>query len=247
MPRGRFISKEICLDKQVNDLSCAESMLAFTWLIPHLDKEGRTYGDPAVVRSMIFPRRTDISIEKMESYLQEWNDIGLIVWYEYENDKYILFPNFDKHQTGLNKTREADSVIPIPDKLLSNAGVDRDQDTVKFKLKLSKEEVKDKVEVEVSNSDIQNLENLSDTFKELTHIELKPEKFIPFMKIGVTKHDMRQAVRELAGKDLNIPTTPEGMWKPVINVLNKRKAKDDQAEPDYRRYLEGEYGEIGNY
>jgi len=44
-----------------------------------------------------------------------------------------------------------------------------------------------------------------------------------------------------------IPTTVKGMWNPVINVINKRKAKGEQVEPDYRKYIKGEYGNIGNF
>ena len=175
MPRGRFISKDICLDKQVNDLSSAESKLAFTWLIPHLDKEGRTYGDPAVVRAMIFPRRTDISIEQMELFIQEWHNAGLIIWYEYEDDKYILFPNFGKHQVGLNKKREADSVIPMPDELTNYSGVNPDQ--IPVNVKLSK--VNDKLSE--GKTDRQTFIN----------------KFISIVRVDFTNHKQPQKLDDL--------------------------------------------------
>ena len=60
MPRGRFISKEITLDKKVNNLADDTSRLAFTWLITFADCEGRTPGDPAVVRSLLFARRVGV-------------------------------------------------------------------------------------------------------------------------------------------------------------------------------------------
>lgn len=143
MAKGRFISKEICFDKKVNELSCFESMLAFTWLIPHLDKEGLTYGDPAIVRSMIFPRRSDISVDQIEGFIQEWSKCGLIYLYEQKGDRYICFPSFDKHQVGLNKDREATSSIPLPDDYMSNAGINQEEITVKLiKDKLIKSELK---------------------------------------------------------------------------------------------------------
>lgn len=112
MSRGRFISKEICFDKKVNELSSSDSMLAFTWLIPHLDMNGCTYGEAAVVRSMVFPRRSDITIEMMESYIQEWSEKGLVVLYEYDGERFIWFPNFEKHQIGIDKRRETSSIPP---------------------------------------------------------------------------------------------------------------------------------------
>jgi len=112
MAKGRFISKEISLDKRVNSLSDSTSMLGFTWLITHLDCEGRTYGDPAIVKSLIFPRRTDITVEMVKGYIQDWLNAGLIILYESDDDLYIQFPNFDKHQVGLRKDREPASSIP---------------------------------------------------------------------------------------------------------------------------------------
>ena len=112
MAKGRFISKEICLDKRVNELSDSWSMLGFTWLITHADCEGRIYGDPAIVKSLIFPRQAEISIEMVQGFIDEWEAAGLIKIYEAEGDIYIEFPNFDKHQVGLRKDREPASNIP---------------------------------------------------------------------------------------------------------------------------------------
>ena len=114
MARGRIISNGICADKRVNELSDDTSRLAFTWLVTFADCEGRTYGDPAMVRSMLFPRRDDISIERMESYLAEWAEHNLIVWYEADGDMWVWFPGFAKNQVGLNKSREGKSRIPEP-------------------------------------------------------------------------------------------------------------------------------------
>jgi len=136
MARGRILSKAICVDKRVNDLSSFESMLAFTWLISHLDVKGRTFGDPAIVRSMVFPRRSDVSVEQMESYIREWHESGLVIWYRSNNDLFLQYPGFDKNQPGLNADREAPSIIPDPEELMSNSGVDQEQFPIKFKLKL---------------------------------------------------------------------------------------------------------------
>lgn len=122
MARGRMINTSICMDKQVHLLSDDTSRLAFTWLITHADREGRTYGDPAMVWSMLFPRREEKDTERMERYLQEWHDAGLIVWYEAGGDRYVWFPSFDKNQAGLRKDREAPSTFPPP-----SAGVHPEQ------------------------------------------------------------------------------------------------------------------------
>jgi len=114
MARGRMIANQICRDKKIHELSDDTSRLAFTWLITFADVEGRTYGDPAIVRSMVFPRRSDVTVNEMDTYIQEWCDAGLIVRYEAAGDLFIWFPAFEKNQPGLRKDREQDSIIPPP-------------------------------------------------------------------------------------------------------------------------------------
>jgi len=92
MAQGRIVVNAIASDKKINLLSDDTSRLAFTWLITFADCEGRTHGDPAVVRSMLFPRRQDITIEQMEKYILEWAGLGLVIFYEAEGDKWIYFP-----------------------------------------------------------------------------------------------------------------------------------------------------------
>ena len=114
MARGRIIANDITKDKRVSDLSDDTSRLAFTWLVTFADCEGRTHGDPALIRSILFPRREDITIKQMEVYIREWADLGLVIWYECNGDKWIQFPAFAKHQKGFDKRHEPDSVHPPP-------------------------------------------------------------------------------------------------------------------------------------
>lgn len=114
-----MINNAICRDKKVNDLSDDTCRLLFTWLITSTDCEGRTYGDAALVKSIVFPRRLDITIDMVEEYLQEMQSSGLIMRYEVDGDQYIWFPNFDKNQIGLRKDREPSSELPAaPDEVL---------------------------------------------------------------------------------------------------------------------------------
>lgn len=114
MARGRIIANEITRDKRVNDLSDDTSRLAFTWLVTFADCEGRTHGDPSLIRSILFPRRDDISIKQMESYIAEWAEAGLVIWYKCNGDRWIQFPAFAKHQKGFDKRHEPDSAHPPP-------------------------------------------------------------------------------------------------------------------------------------
>jgi len=114
MARGRMINSKITRNKAINDLSDDTSRLAYTWLITFADVDGRTHGDPALVRSLVFPRRTDITVERMESYIREWAGAGLVLWYEADGDMWIAFPTFAENQRGLDRRKEQPSEIPEP-------------------------------------------------------------------------------------------------------------------------------------
>jgi len=116
------LSKSISLDEGVNNLPNDTARLLFTWLIPHLDCEGRLHGDATTVKSIVFPRRS-ISIRKVEQYLNAIEKSGLIVRYSVNGNAYLFAPQFEKHQTGLQKDREAQSQIPpfTPDLLQSSS------------------------------------------------------------------------------------------------------------------------------
>jgi hypothetical protein len=237
MPRGRFLNKEICIDKKVNELSSYESMLGFTWLIPHLDCNGLTYGDPAVVRSMIFPRRNDITVEQMESYIKEWQKKGLIKVYEKGDEKYIWFPNFEKHQIGLKKEREAKSGIPLPDNFLIDAGSNPDE--FGNNVKLSKGNVNSNVNENCNSNSEVEAESYSDQQFYLFSKVFQKETGLPDMSGGVPRYiksinemidmgaipdDLKVAIQELRKKEYQI-VSPGSCVNAVRNVMGKRKSR----------------------
>ena len=140
MARGRMINSKITSDILINKLSDDTSRLAFTWLIAFADVEGRTYGDPAMLRSMLFPRRDDVSIEQISKYIAEWEESGLVIWYEAEGDKWIQVPSFTKNQPNLRKEREQTRDIPAPELVRSDDGVTPEQLPVKLREEKLREE-----------------------------------------------------------------------------------------------------------
>ena len=141
MAKGRMIAKAISLDEKVNALPDDTCRLLFTWLITHLDCEGRMYGDPQTVKSIVFPRRS-ISVRKVEYYLNFLEKRELIFRYCVNGNQYLWMKNFEKHQVGLKKEREARSQIPpiTQDLIRSDVG---------SKVGYSPTEVKVKVKVKV--------------------------------------------------------------------------------------------------
>jgi len=113
MAKGRMLNNKISLNKVVNQLS-DRSQLAYTWAIAHLDKNGVMHGDPAVFRSIVFPRRADISSEEIQDYIAEWAKKELVIWYESHDDIWIQFPKFLENQVGLRPDREPETGYPLP-------------------------------------------------------------------------------------------------------------------------------------
>lgn len=114
MARGRMVTNQITRDKDVDALSSDTARLMFTWMITLADREGRIDGDPSIVKSDVFPRRRDITVEQVESYLYEFKQLGLIIWYEAKGDLFVFFPAFLKNQRNMRPEREPESEIPPP-------------------------------------------------------------------------------------------------------------------------------------
>lgn len=226
MARGRMISKEITLDKRVNDLSGDTSRLAFTWLVTFADCEGRVHGDPAVVRSLLFPRRTDVTVPDVEKFIREWHDCGLVEWYEADGDRWIAFPKFSSHQVGLRKDREAPSSIPAPpsEELRTNAGLTPEDIPVKLK------EVNGK---EVNGDDARLIQELSAAFVSETRIpELTGgtedwlEPLHQMAEAGVIVDDLVSGIQALRKNKKYKIVGPRSTVKAAIIAMSERLGTD---------------------
>ena len=113
MAEGRMLKKQISISKKLTLLKSDSARLLYTWLIPHLDVEGRFSADPAVVKGQIVPR-LKMTKKKVWEYLQDMAQNELIILYEDDGDYYLEFTVFEKHQ-NIRKDREAGSKIPPPD------------------------------------------------------------------------------------------------------------------------------------
>lgn len=225
MARGRMITNEIARDKKVNELSCDTSRLAFTWLITFADVEGRTYGDPVLVKNMLFPRRDDITTEQMITYISEWAEAGLIIWYETRGDKWITFPNFRRHQPNLRVDREPASIIPEPNHDAGDmtadcrilAGVLPEHIPVKLR---------EEKRIEVILTPLQN------AFIEASGIPgystADAETYQALFNAGCTPEDITRAVETLQHKKYTI----KGIGSIVTTAINIAKQRSSKKESE---------------
>ncbi len=106
MARGRMLNKKVCGCKQFDNLPDDTCRLLATWTISQLDVRGVFYADPAMVCSLVFPRRSDVTAEQVAGYLNEMEEQGLIVRFEASNDVWQWWPGFERNQVGLRADRE---------------------------------------------------------------------------------------------------------------------------------------------
>ena len=141
MARGRFISSSIITDRQIHELSSDTCRLAYTWAVTLADREGRIIGEPDLLAAQLFPRRREITPEMIEGYILEWIEAEFVIWYiGGDGDRVLQFVNFEKHQIGLRKEREAESIYDNPDDCRIIAGAIPEQSPVN--IKLSKDNIK---------------------------------------------------------------------------------------------------------
>ena len=125
-------SKQFCL-------LTPSARLLYIGLITLGDDDGRLKGDPALLRSKIFPRDPAIKVEEVLEWLEEIVACGLIVRYSMSGDDYLVHPNWFKYQT-LRADRKKESNIPTPpsDLLPTNGQPDDNQTSAQDKIREGK-------------------------------------------------------------------------------------------------------------
>ncbi len=106
MARKRMIDPDIWIDGKFNRFDYAGRLL-WIGLISMANDYGKLVGDPDIITSQIFPK-DKISII---TYLERYNDAGMIVRYENNGEQYIKIKNWDKYQTLMHPAKDK---IPEP-------------------------------------------------------------------------------------------------------------------------------------
>ena len=107
-----MLKKVVSTSQKLARLKSDSARLLYTWLLPHLDVEGRFSADPDVVKGYVVPR-LKMTPKQVAQYLQEMADVGLIQIYQVNGDLFLEYAKFKDYQT-LRKKREAESIIPKP-------------------------------------------------------------------------------------------------------------------------------------
>lgn len=207
MAKGRMLNRSVSLSAKFQALPDDTCRLLATWIIPQLDCNGVFYADPVVVRSLVFPRRSDVGIEQVAGYLQAIEKAGLIFIFNANGSAWQCWPGFADNQQGLRPDREGTSTFPKP--VRNNSGVTPEQCQTLNENKVPEVEVE--VEVKVEEREIgADAPNPPDS-KPSAKSKADPRTSAPAI----------QAIREITSK-----YPPHELYGQVISVLGECPDKD---------------------
>lgn len=139
MAQGRMLKKNISTSRRLSELKSDSARLLYTWLLAHLDVEGRFSANEYIIKGYIVPRIDSLTPERIKELIEDLAKNELIILYKVDGDRYLQFRKFSEHQ-NLRKDRESKSDIPEPPQELlpSSSSITPAQDKIS-KDKLSKE------------------------------------------------------------------------------------------------------------
>lgn len=245
MPKYRALHLKIIDSFDFNEMP--NDFFRVTWMLLTLivDSAGRGIDNAAWIRSKMYPLREDVTPSSITAAFDWFAQRGMIVRYIVNGKNYFFIPSFDKYQSHLE--REAKSILPAPETLMSNSGVT--QEEIKRKsMTYESASVNEFVNVNEyecvnENEKLFEANPLSTAFEKaaniLAHNPQKWMKAIDAMQSkGATPEDITDAVNELRAKGYNI-IGPWSIENAVINVMGKRKSSNNGHKsgvlPGYKR------------
>lgn len=97
MARIRTVKPNHVNDKKLPEVSLQAHLL---WLLSWCfsDDEGVLEYDPLLIKSQIFPRRTDIRVEQISQWIDQLIKARFIIPFTYNGESYLLHRTFKTHQ-----------------------------------------------------------------------------------------------------------------------------------------------------
>ena len=112
MARARVIRPEFWSDEKLASVS-RESRLTYVGMWGTSDDYGVTKGNPAWLRSQIFPYDDDVTVARMTEWLRELESIRRILPFIDCGEKYYYIPKFIEHQKVDKPSKTRNPAPPI--------------------------------------------------------------------------------------------------------------------------------------
>jgi hypothetical protein len=97
MARIRSVKPEHWNDKELPNISL-QAHLLWIGMWNFSDDDGILEADPLLIRSQVFPRRTDIRTEQMDQWLGQLVKARFVIPFEYNGSGYYIHRTFKAHQ-----------------------------------------------------------------------------------------------------------------------------------------------------
>jgi len=227
MADGRMLKKAISTSRRLADLKTDSARLLYTWIIPHLDIEGRFYADPDLVKGAVVPRLKHFTPKMISECITDMALVELIVLYEHDGDRYFQLRKFEEHQ-NLRKDRERPSEIPpYSDNSRITPGVLPESDgNTPIEVKLSKDKLREDKSARAREASPPKMKFLDSVFLSAAeHQKLTEVIGQKNLEIGIEQLDYSITVKGGKYKD---------HYKTILN-WNKRGFLKDGGNGDGKR------------
>jgi len=105
MARRRYISTEISLDPDVDELAQESDFAAllYTWMLPHVGEDATISGNPKRIIAEVIPHRRDKTVAEVQDALDLMERCGLFECYD-RSEQVIYYPveSFYKYQSNIS-------------------------------------------------------------------------------------------------------------------------------------------------
>ncbi|WP_156900244.1 DnaD domain-containing protein [Alicyclobacillus contaminans] len=120
MARKVFVSSDMSQDERLIDVAehDPQAALLWPWLLTAFDDWGRARASAKRLKATVFPMIETVTAETIESALQQYAHVGLIVLYEVDGVQYMAIPEdkWYKYQTHMKRSNRR----PGKDKMQSD-------------------------------------------------------------------------------------------------------------------------------
>ena len=267
MAEGRMLKKVICESPRLAALKNDTNRLIYTWLIPHLDVEGRHSADIRILKSHIAPILNHITHKILKNSLIDMAENDLIALYDVDGKPYLELKRFHKHQV-LREGRERASDIPASSvgtpSALRRPSVDTAAQEKLREVKLREGNAREDVPVDNSEQipmdpTAQEEEKPDPLFADLkTIIEAINEKLTPYNQRQVMMfvesnvkgknhnaiiHCLQSLLKKLTDKQPEDEIKPRAYLEAALNGNDERAGEDGKHNAeDHEQQAQGKKG-----
>ena len=119
---NRIIKESVCTSDTLDELSWFEEVVFYRLLV-NCDDYGRMDGRAAIVKSRLFPLKSNVTERSITEALNKLSIVGLVTMYEYDGRPYLQLVTWERHQS----IRAKKSKYPSPESGVKTSASNRMQ------------------------------------------------------------------------------------------------------------------------